>query len=351
MSSIVTVMAREIAEQPDAVRRTLEALLPRRAELRELCADRRRVLFVARGSSDHAAVYGRYLLEARAGIPSALAAPSIATHYRADLDLADTLVVAISQSGATAEVVATADWARSHGAKVVSVTNVADAALGRGADLALVTAAGPETAVPATKTFDTQLVAMAVLADALGADLADGFDRLADEVAAAVEEDGHVDAAVSLLCGAEHVVVTGRGLCLAVALETALKLEETCRVPVRGYSYADLRHGPISVIGPGAVAVFVAAHDGPMTGPMTDLAEDLRRRGARVLGIGGDTPFAAACDVHLTGTRLPEPLAPIALVVPAQLLVERLARALGRDPDNPRGLTKVTHTDGAGPRS
>lgn len=345
MSSIVTVMAGEIAEQPAAVRRTLEALLPLRADVAALFAGRRRVLLVARGSSDHAAIHGRYLLEVCAGVPASLAAPSIATHYAADLDLADTLVVAISQSGATEEIVATAEWARAHGAAVVGLTNVAGSPLAKGADLALVTQAGPEVAVPATKSHVTQLVATAVVADALGAGLADGLPRVADEIERALERADLVEPAVRVLRSAEHVVVAGRGMCLATALETALKIEETCLVPVRGYSYADLRHGPISVVDPGVAAVLVAASDGPMTRPMTEVAEDLRRRGARVVGLGGDTPFARACDVHVPGPDLPEPLAPLGLVVPAQLLVERLARSLGLDPDNPRGLAKVTRTD------
>lgn len=345
MSSIVTVMADEIAEQPEAIRRTLDALLPLREELRGLFAGRRRVSFVARGSSDNAATYGRYLLEACAGVSAALAAPSIATHYRADLDLTDTLLVAVSQSGATTEIVECVDWARSHGAAIVSVTNVADSPLAKGADVALVTRAGPEVAVPATKTYLTQLVAMAVLADALGADLEQDLARVADGVAAAVRDAELVEPAVALLRDAAHVVVTGRGLCLGTALETALKIEETSLTPVRGYSYADLRHGPISVIEPSVVAVLVAASDGPMLEPMTALADDLRRRGARVVGIGGDAPFARTCDVHVPGPDLPEPVAPLGLVVPAQLLVEQLARARGHDPDNPRGLAKVTRTD------
>lgn len=345
MSSIVTVMAQEIAEQPEAVRRTLDALLPLRGELGSLFASRRRVLFVARGSSDNAAIYGRYLLEARAGVVAGLAAPSIATHYRADLDLSDTLVVAVSQSGATTEIVESAEWARSQGAAIVSVTNVADSPLAKGADLPFVTEAGHEVAVPATKTYLTQLVAMAVIGDALGADVAEPLARVADEVARGIAEPERLDPAVDLIREAEHAVVSGRGMCLGTALETALKIEETCLVPVRGYSYADLRHGPISVIEPDVVAILVSPQDGPMAAPMVDLAGDLRRRGAQVVGIGGNAPFAGSCAVHLAGPDLPESVAPLGLIPPAQLLVERLARSLGRDPDNPRGLAKVTRTD------
>ena len=342
-SPVATRMAREIAEQPAAARRTLDHLLPERERLRSLGAGRRRVLMVARGSSDNAAIYGRYLLEVAAGVPAGLAAPSVATHYGAHLDLSDTLVVSVSQSGATAEIVETQQWARRCGAATVAVTNVADSPLAAEADVALVTQAGPELAVPATKTYLAQVLALAVLADALGADLGDSLARVPDGVESLLDSD--VTDAARALASADEVVVSGRGLLLGTALETALKLEETCLRPVRGYSYADLRHGPISVVTGGVLAVLVAAADGPLARPMEELADDLRTRGARILGIGGTRGFAGRCDVHLTGPDLPEVVAPIASIVPAQLTIERLARDLGLDPDNPRGLAKVTRTD------
>jgi len=343
-----TQMAREVAEQPDAVRRTLAELASRRAPVRELAADRRRVLFAARGSSDNAAIYGRYLLEVHAGVLGGLVSPSVATHYGSRLDLSDTLVVSVSQSGATEEIVATQRWARSCGAATVAVTNVGDSPLVAEADLALVTQAGPELAVPATKTYLTQLVAMAVLGSALAADpgsLDGHLDRVAAEVERLLEGRQGVEQAVSVLRDAEHTVVSGRGLLMGTALETALKLEETCLRPVRGYSYADLRHGPISVVTEGVTAVLVAAPDGPLLAPMVDLAGDLAGRGATTVGIGGDADFVAACTVHVPGPRLPETVAPLATIVPAQLVVEALARELDLDPDNPRGLAKVTTTD------
>jgi glutamine---fructose-6-phosphate transaminase (isomerizing) len=343
---MTTRMAQEIAEQPAAVRRALAALLPLRPAVRDLAEGRRRVLFVARGSSDNAAVYGRYLLETHAGLLGAMAAPSVATHYRTRLDLSDCLVVSVSQSGATAEIVETQAWARACGAATVAVTNVEGSPLADTADLALVTAAGPEVAVPATKTYLTQLVAMAVLATALAPDpaaLDADLARVADEVERLL--DAPVDPAVSALRDAAYAVVSGRGLMLGTALETALKLEETCLRPVRGYSYADLRHGPISVVTEGMTALLVAAREGPLLEPMTDLSRDLADRGATVVGIGGDAGFAAACAVHLPGPDLPEALAPLGAIVPAQRVVEGLARSLGLDPDNPRGLAKVTATD------
>ena len=344
-----TTMALEIAEQPQALARTLDALRPLRPALHHLSAERRGVLFVARGSSDNAAVYGRYLLEVHAGRPAALAAPSVATHYGARLDLSDTVVVAVSQSGETAEIVETQAWARRCGAATVAVTNGADSALARDADVALVTLAGPERAVPATKSYTTQLAAVAVLASALAPDptrLDADLDRVPAEVERLIAERDGVDDAVATLTGARETLVSGRGLVYGTALEVALKLEETCLRPVRGLSYADLRHGPIAVVDQDLVAVLVAAADGPMLGGMTELARDLRSRGAKAtVGIGGDAGFASACDIAVAGPQLPEAVAPLALVVPGQLVVESLARRLGLDPDAPRGLKKVTRTD------
>lgn len=340
-----TRMAAEIAEQPDAVRRTLEHLLPEQERLRAAFAGRRRVLLVARGSSDNAATYGRYLLEVSSGVPAALAAPSVATHYRARLDLSDALVVSVSQSGATAEIVETQAWAASCGATTVAISNVAGSPLVDAAEVALVTQAGPEVAVPATKTYLTQLVALAVLADALGTgpSLTAELARVPDEVEGLLGAD--VSAAAEALASAGRVVVSGRGLLLGTALETALKMEETCLRPVRGYSYADLRHGPISVVSEGMLAVLVASASGPLAEPMADLVRDLQERGAHVLGIGGTRDFARSCDLHLAGPDLPEVVEPLASIVPAQRMIEQMARRLGLDPDNPRGLDKVTQTE------
>lgn len=338
----MTVMAREIGEQPQALTRTLEALLPLQLQIAELAEGRRHLLFVARGSSDNAAIYGRYLCEVLAGRQAALAAPSVATHYRADLDLSDTVTVCVSQSGETGEIVETQAWAAAHGARTVAITNVADSSLARDADLALVTQAGAELAVPATKTYTTQLAAIAVLVDALSLPPLD-FTRVADEATRLLEVD--VAPAVATLTGARDTLVTGRGITYGTALEVALKLEETCLRPVRGLSYADLKHGPIAVVDADVAVVLVAAPDGPTVEGMTQLAATVRARHAPVVGIGGDAAFAAQCDVALPGPALPEALAPLTLVIPGQVMVEALARRLGLDPDSPRGLSKVTQTE------
>lgn len=345
---MTTHMLREIGEQPEALARTLERLLPLQPQLARLLRDRRHVLFAARGTSDNAAVYGRYLVEVHTGRGAALAAPSLATHYAVQRDLSDTAVISLSQSGATEEIVATQAWARDAGAVTVAITNADDSPLSEGAHLALVIEAGPELAVPATKTYTAQLLAVVVLVDALraaGPGFGDELARVPSEVAELVAARHGVDDAIASLVASPHLLVSGRGIVYGTALELALKLEETCLEPVRGLSYADLRHGPIAVVEADTTALLVAAGDGPLVAPMTELARDLAHRGANVVTIGGDQQLAAAGAAHLDGPRLPEALAPLGLIVPGQLLVEGLARARGLDPDAPRGLSKVTQTD------
>jgi glucosamine 6-phosphate synthetase-like amidotransferase/phosphosugar isomerase protein len=356
---VASRMRVEIAEQPEALRRTLGALLAQVGELEALGRATRQVLFIARGSSDNAAVYGQYLCSARAGRLASLAAPSLATAYHADLDLGGVLAVAVSQSGATEEIVTTLAWARHCGARTVAVTNVAGSPLTEVADVALITQAGRELAVPATKTYTTQLAAMAVLAHALGGRAGgvgtrfgkvgvEALRRVPEAVEAMLEVAPAAEALAERLVDVGTLVVSGRGFAYSTALELALKLKETCYLTAVGLSYADLVHGPIAIVDRRTPALLVAAANGPMLPEMTGLARRIAGTGADVHGIGGDPEFAAACRSTLPGTSLPEHLAPFALVVPGQLLAEALARARGLDPDAPRGLGKVTQTGAGG---
>ena len=338
----------EIAEQPAALERTLAALLPRRSEIARLARGRRRLLLVARGSSDNAAIYARYLAEVHAGVPAGLAAASVATLYSARLDLRDTLAISVSQSGATEEIVETQAWTRECGAATIAVTNVAGSPLAEAADLALVTEAGRELAVPATKSYTTQVAALAVAVDALApiaGTLDADFARVPAEAERMLTDQEALPAMVDTLAGTQEVLASGRGLAFGTTLEVALKLEETCLRPVRGLSYADLKHGPIAVVDHDLVTLLVAGPAGPTLPGLVELAGTLRRTGSPVLGFGGNAAFAAACDLSVSGPDLSELLAPLVLVIPPQRLTEQLARRLGLDPDAPRGLRKVTQTD------
>jgi glucosamine--fructose-6-phosphate aminotransferase (isomerizing) len=338
-------MRTEIGEQPRALRATLDALLPRAGEVAALAGGTRQVLFIARGTSDNAAVYGSYLLQVYAGRLATLGSPSVATSYRARVDLSGVLAVALSQSGRTEEIVESLGWARNCGARTLAITNSAASPLAEIADVALVTEAGTEQAVPATKTFSTQLAALAVLGVGLGADVApDQLRQVPDEIERMLAEPGDVEAAAAGIAGARGLVVSGRGLAYASALELALKLKEACYLHAMGLSYADLLHGPIAVVDAYTPAIIVAAGTGPALDGAIKLAQRVTAAGATTLAVGGGPGLARECRIALPGPRLPEWLAPIGLIVPGQLLTEALARRLGLNPDSPRGLSKVTQT-------
>ena len=334
-------MAAEMAEQPER----LAALLARWdgavGQVRAL-AEPRLVgsSIVARGSSDHAGAYGRYLLELVSGRPVSMAAPSLHTLYGAKVDYTGFLAIAVSQSGRTPEILTTLEHMQAAGAGGLAITNDGSSPLARAAGATLALDAGTEEAVPATKTVTATMTAFAMVAAALGTP---PFTReqaagLPGWVAAVLDDPAPADALAARLADATRLIVVGRGLMYSAALEAALKLKETTRIPAEGFSAADLRHGPIAVIEPGyPVLALLAA--GPAHADMTDLVDDLRRRGADVAVLADED------DAALSLPRdVPEALAPIVAVVRAQQLALALARRRGLDPDAPEGLSKVTVT-------
>jgi glutamine---fructose-6-phosphate transaminase (isomerizing) len=342
-------MRSEIFEQPAALRATIGALLPRTAEVAALAQDARQVLFFARGTSDNAAVYGTYLIQTRTGRLASLGSPSVATTYRSRIDLSGVMAVGLSQSGRTEEIIETLQWARDCGASIVGITNGAGSPLAEMADVALVTEAGLEQAVPATKTFTCQLAAVAVLAIGLGADLDAGQlkhlpEVIGDLLAAASSPGYGLERVVEELAGVDGLVVSARGLAYSTALELALKIKEACYLHAMGISWSDLQHGPIAVVDAKTPAIIMAADSGPTLPAAIALAKRVRNADAHAYAIGGGADLAAVSSRALAGPDLPEWLAPIGLIVPGQLLTEQLSRRLGIDPDNPRGLSKVTQT-------
>jgi fructoselysine-6-P-deglycase FrlB-like protein len=344
-----THMRTEIGEQPAALQATISALLPRTAEIAAFTQQTRQVLFFARGTSDNAAVYGSYLIQTRTGRLASLGSPSVATAYHSRIDLSGVLAVGLSQSGRTREIVETLDWARDCGATTVAITNGSGSALTEMADVALVTQAGVERAVPATKTFTCQLVALAVLAIGMGADLDVGLLRqlpavVEDLLTSTVGQQSGMDEIVAELAEVNGLMVSARGLAYSAALELALKIKEACYLHAMGISYADLQHGPIAVVDASTPAIVMAADSGPTLDAAVSLAARVTSAGARAYAIGGGAALAAVSSRALPGPRLPEWLAPVGLIVPGQLLTEALSRRLGIDPDRPRGLSKVTQT-------
>jgi glucosamine--fructose-6-phosphate aminotransferase (isomerizing) len=331
-------MEQDMAAQPAV----LAALAGRRDEIVESLAGPAPlgIVIVARGSSDHAGIFGRYLLEAATGVPVALAAPSLQTLYGVQPRVEGWLAVGVSQSGRTPEIATVLDRFREAGARSVAVTNEPDSPLARGASVHISLAAGEERAVPATKTFTAQLAAMALMAEALGPVPfgAEDWERLPGVVDKLLTDAAPAERAAGQLQGVDELACVGRGYLMCVALEAALKLREAAGLRAEGWSAADFRHGPLTVSGPALPTLAVSAK-GPAATDVAELAEQLGRSGAPVLRIGDET----GASIPFPG-GLAEPLAAIPATVRAQQLALALARSRGIDPDRPPGLAKVTPT-------
>jgi glutamine---fructose-6-phosphate transaminase (isomerizing) len=335
------LMAREMAEQPARLRELIGRFDEIAEQVRAIAPDPLNgITIVARGSSDHAAVHGRYLLEAATGKPVSLAAPSLHTLYEVDVDYRGQLVIAVSQSGATPEIVRTLKVLQDGGGRGLAITNDPDSALARTAGRTIELGMGEERAVPATKTVTAQFTAFAIATCALGRApfSREELDAVPEHVQAVLDDPAPVAAAAGHLTGASQLITVARGYLFAAALETALKIKETCSLLADGYSAADLRHGPIAAVTRGLPVVAFCA-SGPARADVASLVDELRARGADVLIVGCDE----SDDVPLPESA-PEPLAPIVAVVRGQQLAYELATVLGLDPDSPAGLTKVTST-------
>lgn len=335
-----TQMAREMAEQPARLRELIGRLDEIVERVRAVVpAPLSGVTMVARGSSDHAAIYGRYLLEATTGKPVSLAAPSLHTLYGVRTDYDGQLVIAVSQSGATPEIARTLEALQAGGGRGLAITNQAGSPLADTAQETIELELGEELAVPATKTVAGQLAAFALIACALGDApfTRDELEAVPESVQAVVDDPGPVSEAVASLEGASQLIVVARGYLFATALETALKIKETCSLLADGYSSADLRHGPIAAVTSGLPVVALCT-PGPALSDVLSLVDELRAREVTVLVVGGH-----GADMPLP-PGIPEPLMPIVAVVRGQQLAHELALRLGFDPDRPEGLTKVTRT-------
>jgi glutamine---fructose-6-phosphate transaminase (isomerizing) len=362
----------EILEQPDAARRQLasssDALAALAARLRDRPVDN--VVIAARGTSDHAAIYAQYLLGSVVRLPVGLATPSLISIYGVEPAFERALVIGISQSGASPDVVGVLAAARRQGAATLAITNEPESELGTAAEHTIDLAAGPERAVAATKTYTTSLLAIARLALALEPGDWDGATGRPDEAGPVELESKSLAAALDELPGAmeralkvepavkdlvaelardgrhalDRCVIVGRGFEYATAREWALKLKELARVFADPYSAADFLHGPIALVQPG-IPVLVVAPAGAAAAGLLDLIGDLEDREVDTVVVS-DVEATRALGSHSIElpTGIPEPLRPIVSIVPGQLFAYHLTLARGLDPEAPRYLSKVTRT-------
>jgi glucosamine--fructose-6-phosphate aminotransferase (isomerizing) len=331
-------MAAEIAEQPAVLARLLaapDALLDVGARI--AAARPRFVLIAARGTSDHAALYAKYLAEVRMQLPVGLASPSALTVYGATPDMRDVLFIAVSQSGRSPDLVHSVTVARERGAVSVAVTNDLDSPLAHAAEHVVGIGAGVERAIAATKTYTAELLALHLLLGGPGA--ARDAARIPEAAVATLglTPEEHLAAHAALLRDAQRIVVTARGYSYATAREAALKLMETSYVSAQAFSGADLLHGPLAMIDT-SVPVITVSSPGRGGEAMRPVLERLTALHARILRVGGDGDLPIAAD------GVSEHLLPILEILPLQRLAWRLALDRGIDPDRPRGLSKVTQT-------
>lgn len=335
-----TRMFREAAEAPDVLAAQLAA---NRDVLSALAAELQRspppfVATCARGSSDHAATYAKALLETRLGMVTSSISPSVGSVYSVPQRLRGALFLAISQSGRSPDLVRNAEAAREAGARVVAMVNVADSPLAALADVVVPLHAGPERSVAATKSYLASLSAILQLGALWSGDAAllDALERLPGAMRRAWDCDW--SDAVDGLVPARNLYVLGRGLGLAAAQEAALKFKETCGLHAEAYSAAEVKHGPMALVGEGFPVLVLAQPDATLDGTRALVAE-FRARGARVWaalpGPEGNLPVATP----------PHPAcAPLLLVQSFYRMANALAIARGHDPDQPPHLNKVTET-------
>ncbi len=339
-------MLQEIAEQPRALERTIRE---ERAKISSLAQSLRArdidlIVLVARGSSDNAALFGRYLLEITTGIPVSLSAPSVHTIYQAKLKMEHALVVGVSQSGEGEDINRVLENARTCGAFTVGITNEPRSTMTTLVDETLLTHGGPEKSVAATKTFTGQMLLFYMLAAGLSSSPLFSYEAIPSFVDRALEQKPAISELVQRYVFMENCVVVGRGLAYANAYELALKLMETCYVVAERFSSADFLHGPLAMV-ERHFPVILFAPPGVMLEGVKRLIERLTELHADTLTITSDLDAASSCTRSIIMPReIDEFLAPIPYIVPGQLFAAMLADAKGLDPDAPRSLSKVTRT-------
>lgn len=338
-------MLDEIFEQPAVLEKTLAAESEKYKQLGAFLEqkDVDLVVIVARGSSDNAALFGRYLIEVTCGIPVSLAAPSVYTLYGAKLNLSRALVVGVSQSGEGVDINLVLESAKKAGATTLGITNEAASSMASIVDETLLIHAGRERSVAATKTYTGQMLHFYMLATALGGkDLC--VERIPDLANLSLKQKGRVADLVDRYVFMENCVVVGRGMNYGNSYELALKLMETCYVVAERFSSADFFHGPLAIV-ERRFPVVMFAPKGVTQKSSIELLHRLRELGADCLSITNDDEITKLSpNGVMLSTEIDEFLSPIPFIIPGQLFAALLSEAKGLDPDSPRSLEKVTKT-------
>ncbi len=343
---MISLLEQEIRSQPEVIAHLLKHELPAIHQIITGLPPFDYVFIAARGSSDHAAIYAKYAWAALARYPVALAAPSLHTLYKAPPRMAGALVVGISQSGQSPDIIAVLEEGKRQGRPTLAITNDGASPLAAAADYVVELHAGPERSVAATKTYTAQLAVIALFAALWSGEpqyLAD-LQRLPEALETTLQGTTELAQRVERYRYMDQCVVIGRGYNYATSYELALKLKELTYVMAISYSSADFRHGPIATIDTGSPVMLIMPA-GQVFDDMLDLAGALQARGAELLVISEAAQALALAKTPLPiAAPLPEWLSPLGAILPGQMLALHLALTRGLNPDVPRGLQKVTRT-------
>jgi glucosamine--fructose-6-phosphate aminotransferase (isomerizing) len=346
--AMTSLLHSEISEQPVVIRRLLDKETDRVAQIGASLAkqDIRYVVMAARGTSDNAARYAQYVFGAQNRLTVALATPSLFSVYDKPPRLDGALVIGISQSGQSPDIVSVLQEAHRQGAPTIAVTNEPQSPLAAAATHVIELHAGEERSVAATKTYTAQLAALALLSLSLTGALAHShpLEAIPDAMQQALGAEAEARAAAERIASSNRCVVVGRGFNYATTFEIALKMKELSYVEAEPYSSADFMHGPIAMVERGFPVVLVQVGQ-TMRAELTAMGDSLRGHGVNLVVLGDDRRLQRSTDAWLSVPHgLPEWLTPLVAIVPGQLLAFHLTLARGRDPDQPRTIHKVTLT-------
>lgn len=341
-------MIQEINQQPLSHQATINALLQSADEIEAVFNNSKSIVFIARGTSDNVANFGLFAFPILSGKRAYSISPSLLNNYQVQQDFSDAIAIAISQSGETNEIVSATEIAKKHGATIVSITNTPGSSLQKIAHFGFVTPTGKESAVPATKSYSTALLAMAWFAASAAKN-----EQLKSEILQLpnlVEQQLGVglvpDKVVQLLANSQSAVFAGRGIAMGAAFEAALKLKETSGQSATGMSVADLVHGPIAALNANVPLVVVSgSRNSPIYPGLIDLIDRASKMGAPIVTFGDfKKEDQAPLHIPMGVEDFPELLSPILLAVPSQLLALKVSQEKGLNPDSPLGLKKITET-------
>jgi glutamine---fructose-6-phosphate transaminase (isomerizing) len=348
---LATILESEIKSQPSVIQRLLQAETENVTRMVEMFRSGGKytfnyVLIAARGTSDNAARYAQYLFGIHNHLQVALATPSVFSMYRQPPDLSGALVIGISQSGQSPDIVSVLAEGRRQGRPTLAITNDPESPLAKAAEGNIQLHAGPEKAVAATKTYTSSLAAMALFSAILSGDpgLVHDLQLLPDQMEHTLQGVAPILKRVERYRYMDHCIVIGRGYNYSTAFEIALKIKELTSTVTEQYSPADFRHGPVAMLNVG-FPVIVIAPKGPVFGDMQAMVSELKKHGAELLVISDDTSLLESAELPFRlPAGIPEWLSPMAAVLPGQLFGLALAQSRHLNPDQPEGLTKVTET-------